>query len=198
MPKTKASNGKSSNGRDSKTQDQDAITLLTEDHDLVREMLTELAETTDRAAKKRLELLQRVGVAIRAHARIEEEIFYPAFKDASKTKEEAKLFFEATEEHGLVDIVLPELESTDPTTEQFGAKAKVLKDLIDHHADEEEGEMFPKARKLLGKTRLAELGSELAERKSELESELQSKNGQSRRSSSSNSRASRSAQAGSM
>jgi hemerythrin-like domain-containing protein len=192
MAKKKAARNDSQN-----SSEQDAIALLTEDHELVRQMLEELAETTDRGTKKRMELLERIGVAIRAHAKIEEEIFYPAFKDAAKTKEETKLFFEATEEHALVDIVLPELESTDPTTEQFGAKAKVLKDLIDHHADEEEEEMFPKARKLLGKERLTELGSELAERKSEIEQQLQGSSSQSRRSAA-NGRAARSAQAGAM
>jgi hemerythrin-like domain-containing protein len=159
----------------------DAIALLTSDHETVRELLSQLEETTDRGTKKRMDLLQKLGVEIRVHARIEEEIFYPAYKAATKSKEDAKLFFEAAEEHGLVDIVLPALEDTDPTTEPFGAKAKVLKDLIEHHAEEEESEMFPKAKKLLGKERLKELGAEMEARKEELTAEL-SERGTSKRS----------------
>ena len=153
---------------------QDAIALLEQDHATVRSLLSQMEETTDRGSKKRMELLQKIGLEVRVHAQIEEEIFYPAYKEAAKTKEEAKLFFEATEEHGLVDIVLPDLEDTDPTTEPFGAKAKVLKDLIEHHAEEEEEEMFPKARRLLGKAQLVQLGGRLAARKAELKEQLAS------------------------
>jgi len=169
------------NGRTSQadsTRVQDAIALLTSDHETVRDLLSQLEETTDRGSKKRMDLLQRLGVEIRVHAKIEEEIFYPAYKGAAKNKEDSKLFFEATEEHGLVDIVLPALEETDPTSEPFGAKAKVLKDLIEHHAEEEETEMFPKAKKLLGKERLKELGAQMQDRKEELTAELSGRGSQ--------------------
>jgi len=108
------------------------------------------------------------GVEIVDTGEIEEEIFYPAYKRAAETRENAIPYFEAQEEHALVAIVLPELEATSPSSEVFGAKAKVLKDLIEHHADEEEDEMLPKAKKLLGKERLGELGAEMAARKEEL------------------------------
>lgn len=147
---------------------QDALALLEADHTTLRDLLGQLEETTPRGAKKRLVLLGKLAQEIRVHARIEEEILYPAYHAATKTAEDAKLFFEATEEHGLVDVVLPALEETDPASEPFGAKAKVLKDLIEHHAEEEETEMFPRAKKLLGKERLAELGDALAARKREL------------------------------
>jgi hemerythrin-like domain-containing protein len=146
----------------------DAIQLLTEDHDKVRNLLADFAETTPRGAKTRVQLLEKIGKELRVHTQIEEEIFYPAYHRAAKTHEETKLYFEATEEHRLVDIVLPELEGTDPTSEVFGARAKVLKDLVEHHADEEEEEMFPKAKKLLGKERLLELGVQMEARKEEL------------------------------
>jgi hemerythrin-like domain-containing protein len=151
---------------------QDAIELLINDHDTVRELLAQMEETTNRAGKKRSELLAKIAKEVRIHSTIEEEIFYPAYHDATRTEEDEKLFFEATEEHGLVDIVLPSLEKADPATETFAAKAKVLKDLIEHHAEEEEEEMFPRAKKLLGKERLMELGEELAARKQELDSKM--------------------------
>src|SRR5213075_1804099 len=127
---------------------EDAIALLTSDHETVRDLLAQMDDTTTRGTKKRAELLTKIAREVRIHSRIEEEIFYPAYKDAAKSQEDRKLFFEAKEEHGIVDMVLPALEETDPVSDQFAAKAKVLKDLIEHHADEEEDEMFPRAKKL--------------------------------------------------
>ena len=147
----------------------DAIALLTEDHKKVRALLTELADTTNRAEKTRPELLARIATEIKVHTTIEEEIFYPAFKDAGEKGEDNKMFFEAMEEHRAAgELVLPDLLKTDVTTDQFGGRAKVLKELIEHHADEEEKEMFPRARTLLGKEALVELGERMAARKQEL------------------------------
>lgn len=78
------------------------------------------------------------------------------------------MFYEATEEHHVVDLVLPELKKTDPSSPVFGAKATVLKELIEHHADEEEKEMFPRARKLLSKDELVDLGARMEKRKKAL------------------------------
>jgi hemerythrin superfamily protein len=153
----------------------DATELLEKDHETVRGLLSQLEETTARGQKKRIELVQKIAQEIRIHAEIEEKIFYPAYKSAAKTSEDAKLFFEAHEEHALVDVVLPELEEADPATEVFAAKGKVLKDLIEHHAEEEEDEMFPRARKLLGKERLAELGAQMEELKAELKEAMTGK-----------------------
>jgi hemerythrin-like domain-containing protein len=136
----------------------DAIQLLTKDHDTVRELLEQLSKTTSRGAAKREQLYQRIAQEVRVHSQIEEEIFYPAYHEAAETQEEEKLFYEAAEEHALVAGVMAELDQGDPSSDVYAAKCKVLKDLIKHHADEEEDEMFPKARKLLGKARLEELG----------------------------------------
>jgi hemerythrin-like domain-containing protein len=157
------------NNSNSKTaKAKDAIALLKQDHEKVRELLSRLEETSGRGAKSRTKLLEEVAREVRVHSQIEEEIFYPAFREAAESEEEEKLFFEATEEHHVVDLVLPELEDEDPASITFAAKAKVLKDLIEHHADEEEKEMFPAARKLLGRELLLELGEQLEQRKQEL------------------------------
>jgi hemerythrin-like domain-containing protein len=147
----------------------DAIALLTEDHKKVRALLTELADTTNRAEKTRSELLAKIATEIEVHTTIEEEIFYPAFKDAGEKGEDNKMFFEALEEHRAAgELVLPDLLKTAVTSDQFGGRAKVLKELIEHHADEEEKEMFPRARALLGKEALVDLGERMAARKQEL------------------------------
>jgi hemerythrin superfamily protein len=145
-----------------------AIDLLTKDHANVRELLDTLAATKARGAQKRATLFAKIDQELKAHATIEEEIFYPAYREAAKKHDDVKLFFEATEEHALVDIVLGALEAGDPSTEEYGAKCKVLKDLVEHHAEEEEEMMFPRAKKLLGRVRLLELGAEMRSRKDQL------------------------------
>ncbi|HET7925820.1 MAG TPA: hemerythrin domain-containing protein [Rhodanobacteraceae bacterium] len=147
----------------------DAIALLKKDHAEVRELLGELAETTSRGVKKRAELLEEIAAKLKAHTTIEEEIFYPAFKDAGEKSDDDKMYFEALEEHRAAgDLVLPDLLKTNPASEQFSGRAKVLKELVEHHADEEEKDMFPRAKKLLSKDELAELGARLEARKEEL------------------------------
>jgi hemerythrin-like domain-containing protein len=144
---------------------KDAITLLKEDHKKVKGLLSQLEKTTERGARRRRKLLGQIATEVKVHTTIEEEIFYPAYRDAVKKKDDRELYREALEEHHVVDLVLPELKASNPAGEIFGAKAKVLKELIEHHADEEEEEMFPKARKVLGTARLRDLGGRMETRK---------------------------------
>jgi hemerythrin-like domain-containing protein len=150
----------------------DAIDLLTEDHQKLRDLLSELTDTTNRASKKRTELLEKIKKEILVHTQLEEEIFYPAFKQANGS-EHKKMYFEAVEEHRAVSaLVLPDLEATDVNSDAFSGRAKVLKELIEHHAEEEEEELFPKARKALTDARLQELGEQMRELKRTLQREL--------------------------
>lgn len=150
-----------------------AIELLTQDHKNVKALLEELAATTPRGVKKRTELLGKIKIAIEAHTAIEEEIFYPAFKQAGE-KDDAKTYFEALEEHRAAgDLVLPDLLKTEPSSEQFSGRAKVLKELVEHHADEEEKEMFKRAKALMNKKTLEELGEQMAKRKLELKKQAE-------------------------
>lgn len=154
----------------------DAIKLLTEDHKTVRGLLDELSATTPRASKKRGELLAEIHVELKAHSMIEEEIFYPAFKEKGDKGDDAKMYFEALEEHRAAgDLVLPDLMGTPVDGEKFSGRAKVLKELVTHHADEEEKDMFPRAKKLLSKDELAALGERMAARKKEVVAALKAK-----------------------
>lgn len=147
-----------------------AIDLLMQDHEKVRGMLAELTDTTTRAKKTRSELLKEIAEELRIHTQIEEEIFYPAFRDAGK-KEEEEMFFEALEEHKTVENqVLPDLEGASVDTDAFSGRAKVLKELIDHHAQEEEDDMFPRARELFSEEELEALGARMMELKTQLAS----------------------------
>jgi hemerythrin superfamily protein len=147
---------------------KDAIALLKEDHKKVKGLLSQLEKTTERGAGRRKALLGKIEKELKVHTRIEEEIFYPAYRDAVEKKEDRKLYQEALEEHHVVDLVLPELKRVDPAGEVFGAKAKVLKEIVEHHADEEEEEMFPRARKVLEAAELKDLGARMAARKKAL------------------------------
>jgi hemerythrin superfamily protein len=147
----------------------DAIDLLKSDHKKVRALLEELADTTSRANKTRAELLPKIKREIEVHSAIEEEIFYPAFLEAARTEDDRRMIPEALEEHKAAgDVVLVDLLGSDLDSDEFGGRAKVLKELIEHHAGEEEKDMFPKARELLGKEALQELGERMALRKKEL------------------------------
>ncbi len=95
-----------------------------------------------------------------------------AFKKAGNSNHE-QLYYEAFEEHRVVsELVLPDLKKTDPTSEKFSGRAKILKELIEHHADEEESEMFKQARKSLSAEELKALGEQMNQRKKELQSNL--------------------------
>jgi len=151
-----------------------AIELLTQDHKNMRALLEELAGTTARGVKKRRELLDKIQTNLSVHTAIEEEIFYPAFRKAGDGKDDAKMYFEALEEHRAAgDLVLPDLLRTDVESEKFSGRARVLRELVEHHADEEEKEMFKRARALMSRKVLDELGEQLAQRKLELKKQAQ-------------------------
>ncbi|WP_287031011.1 hemerythrin domain-containing protein [Pseudomonas sp. UBA6310] len=149
-----------------------AIELLKNDHVTVKDLLTQLSESTQRAVKKRTELLGKLEMELAIHTAIEEQILYPAYREAGG-KEEEKMYHEAKEEHRTVDsLVLPDLLNTDPATVEFAARVKVCQELLEHHIEEEEEEMFPQARKLLGEDRLNELGQEMEQMKQSMKKEL--------------------------
>jgi len=146
----------------------DAIALLKADHEKVRGLLGDLEKSAMRGGPKAQKLVEQIDKELEIHTAIEEEIFYPAFRDAVSTKEDRKMYYEAKEEHHVVKLVLPEVSEDGVELEEFAAKAKVLKELVEHHADEEEDEMFPEARKVLSRAELRDLGERMAQRKKEL------------------------------
>jgi hypothetical protein len=140
----------------------DAIQLLKTDHDNVKKLLNELESTTERAIKTRTDLFQTIRTELTVHEIIEEDIFYPALKDHPKAKD---IVLEAYEEHHVVDTLMGELGNLPVDDESWGAKAKVMQENIEHHIEEEEGEMFAKARQVFDRAELVELGARMAERK---------------------------------
>lgn len=138
-----------------------AIELLEADHERVKGILAQLSDSTERGVKKRAELLAKLEVELTLHTKLEEEILYPAFKEAGG-KEQAIMYHEAKEEHRAVDsLVLPDLKNTDPGSLEFTGRVKVVKELLEHHIEEEEEEMFKQARKLMKKDELEALGEQM-------------------------------------
>lgn len=146
-----------------------AITMLKSDHATVKRLLRELDETTERAVKTREALVSRIERELKTHAQVEEEVFYPAFLAVTENTEAEDMFYEAAEEHHVADMVLPALKAANPKSHEFAAKAKVLKDLIEHHIREEEGQMFPHARKMFSDAQLRELGDLMQARRETIE-----------------------------
>ena len=140
------------------------FTLLKADHKKVAGILEKIDSTTERGVKTREELFTQLKTELDIHARIEETIFYPALKEADETRD---ITLEAFEEHRLVKQLLRELESLGKGEETWTAKFTVLKENIEHHVEEEEGEMFKKARKVISEEDAETIGTRMEKAKAE-------------------------------
>ena len=144
----------------------DAIKLLEDDHKTVKKLLEDLDSTTERGVKTRQELFSKIKKEMEVHEAIEEEIFYPALKEHPKAKE---IVLEGYEEHNVVDSLMSQLDEVPFDDETWGAKLTVMKENIEHHIEEEEDEMFRKARSVFDKAELEELGDRMETRKKALQ-----------------------------
>ena len=151
------------------TAGNDAIALLTADHKAVKALFKEFEELSgeDDADEQKAALVEKICDELTVHAQIEEEIFYPAVREAISDDD---LMDEADVEHESAKDLIAQLESMTPGDDHYDAKVTVLGEYIDHHVKEEENEMFTKARK--ADIDSAALGEELAARKAELKAEL--------------------------
>jgi hemerythrin superfamily protein len=140
------------------------FTLLKSDHKKVAGILEKIDATTERGVKTREELFGQLKTELDVHARIEETIFYPALKEADETRD---ITLEAFEEHRLVKQLLGELAALGKDQEEWTAKFTVLKENVEHHVEEEEGEMFTKARKVLSEEEADALGTRMEAAKEE-------------------------------
>jgi hemerythrin superfamily protein len=137
-----------------------ATDLLKKQHREVKALFKKV-EGTDNPRTRR-ELMQEITSSLEGHTLIEEEIFYPAVRGLETQKAE-EMILEAYEEHHVVKLVLGELPRVNPEDERFEAKMTVLSELVQHHVEEEEKEMFKLAQKL-GKDELTSLGEQMEER----------------------------------
>ena len=139
----------------------DAIKLLKDDHREVKTWFKEFENLDDDAKKEAL--ARKICLALTVHARIEEELFYPALR---KAIDDEDLLDEAEVEHATAKQLIAEIQSMTPDDRLFDAKIKVLGEYVVHHVGEEENELFPEARE--SSVDLNALGAQLAKRKIEL------------------------------
>ncbi len=154
-----------------KSRGKDAVALLRADHAEVSALFAKLEKTRSEAKKK--DLAAEICIGLSVHMRIEEDIFYPAIKQALKEKDK-ELVPEARVEHATLKQLISQVEDASPD-ELFDARMQVMGEYVKHHVKEEQTEMFPKAR--ASGVDLKVLGVKLAERKQELMSELGAKPG---------------------
>lgn len=127
---------------------RDILKTLQAEHDKVRSLFEEIKDTTDRAKKTRAELLEEIETNLLRHAKWEEEVFYPAFKERAD-RDGLQTHAEAVEEHRAVEnTVIPDVHAAEVDTPEFAGRVKVLGELIEHHAKEEEKTMFKMAREM--------------------------------------------------
>jgi hemerythrin superfamily protein len=144
----------------------DAITLLKNDHKTVEDLFKRFEKLGPRAVKSKEDVVARIIRELSIHAAIEEMLFYPAIRQAVDDGNDIDdMVLESLEEHHIVKWVLSELDGMSAENERFDAKVTVLMENVRHHVEEEEGDLFPKVQKLLGKERLAELGDAMAQAK---------------------------------
>jgi hemerythrin superfamily protein len=154
------------------TGDNDAIEMLTEDHQRVSDMFEEYESVKDDEEDgDKIQRVQEICLELTIHATVEEEIFYPAARDALGDEGE-DLLNEAEVEHGSVKDLIVQLSESQPEDELYDAKVKVLSENVKHHVDEEEGELFPKLRDS-DEFDVAAIGDQIAQRKQELREEFE-------------------------
>jgi hemerythrin superfamily protein len=143
----------------------DAIQLLTAEHKEVKALFTQYQKLVDgdKGDDEKEALARQICLMLTVHATTEEEIFYPAARDAM---EDDDLLDEAEVEHGSAKELIAQIEAASPDEPLYDAKVKVLGEYIDHHVKEEEGELFPKVKK--AKLDLVQLGEQITVRKEEL------------------------------
>jgi hemerythrin superfamily protein len=143
-----------------------ATDMLIADHKRVTELFRKFTATGERAYQKKKGIAEEACTEITIHSTLEEELFYPAVK-AKLDKDGKALVAESVEEHHVVAVLIEELKALDPKDERYAAKFSVLMENVQHHIEEEEGELFPEAEEVLGDD-LDQLGARMQERKDEL------------------------------
>ena len=145
-----------------RTNDHDALKLLENDHRRLEALLRQGEETSAGATATRTRLLDTLTAELLVHEDLEEKLLYPALKVHAEAKE---IVLEGYQEHHVADVLLKELHALAADDERWGAKFKVLKENLEHHIEEEEGEMFRIARSVLPRDAREQLGERMQARK---------------------------------
>jgi hemerythrin superfamily protein len=149
----------------------EATALLQRDHQEVEQLFKQFEKLTGRAQKSKQKIVMKIIRELAVHSAIEEMLFYPAVRtealkaDSRVGEKAAETVLESLEEHHVVKWTLAELQKMTPEDERYDAKVKVLMESVRHHVEEEQDELFPKVRRLLGQKVLQELGARMEKAK---------------------------------
>ena len=143
-----------------------AVRLLTDDHKRLKSLFRDYERLPDGAHARRQKVVEQVFHELEVHTKLEEELFYPAVK-AKADDEAEEMVNESCQEHHVVDVLMAEMKRLEPDNPEYAAKFTVLMENVEHHAEEEEEELFPKAKKLLGDD-LTTIGQHMEQRKDAL------------------------------
>src|SRR5207248_11444216 len=141
----------------------EAVTLLRTDHETVQRLFKKFEKARPTAHTTKQDLVEKIIEELSIHAAIEEQVLYPAAREAAP--DENDLVLESLEEHHIVKWVLSELDGMSPEDERFTAKVTVLIENVRHHVEEEEGDLFPALRKAMKRKDLEELAQALEKAK---------------------------------
>jgi hemerythrin superfamily protein len=134
----------------------DAFRLLKQDHEKVKGLFAQFEAASTSQEQKRL--FAQIKSELELHTRIEEKAVYPLLKEQAQTKEKTD---EALQEHHVVKTLLQEATGVNPEGDAFPAKVKVMRENVEHHVQEEEGEMFPLAQKILSAQQQQQIAREI-------------------------------------
>ena len=143
----------------------DVFKLLKQDHQEVKQLFKKIEETSDGAIKTREKTFKELARELAVHASVEERIVYPRLQEIENLEDMVK---EGIEEHHVVEQLMEEIAQLSADDEQWMPKVTVLKELVEHHVEEEEKELFPKASKALDQDEAEELGQTVEEEKKEI------------------------------
>ena len=147
------------------------LKLLKKDHSSVKSLFNKFGRTGRSSHDKRTDLFEQIRRELQIHSRAEEEIFYPAVK-AVNGAESRRLVSEALREHKQVDELLTQISRLKPSDKNFDEKMETLFENVDHHVEEEEGEIFQFAEENCSEEQLEDLGRQIEERKKTLDRQM--------------------------
>jgi hypothetical protein len=151
------------------------LAQLQSDHERMRSLFHEILTRPD--AERCKELFLELQALITTHATLEEKLLYPAFRDAVPTSDQRALYYQAVEEHDGADVTLQKTAASKHGSEAFFGKVLALRDMVEHHAEEEEREFFPMCVTYVGRERLVAMAQEATELRQEIERKGKSRRG---------------------
>lgn len=135
----------------------DVLKLLKDDHDEVKKLFKQVEDAEGAQARR---LFEQIRAKLALHEELEETLFYPALKREEAARD---LVLEGYQEHHVIDLLLGEIEALEPRNEAWHPKVKVLQENTEHHIEEEEGELFPKVRKIWDTHKRDDVGRQMQE-----------------------------------